>query len=260
MSASGEPSGAEGLDDSVRALVENLRRVYREPDRAKRPIYDAQIASQNRHSLALLSISQFLSSVGLEPDLVDQITSISAAFYDSARGLHPTVFKAHSPGGGRKNDNTDVWAARAVVVIALICFVASGTKDEKTAAHLIAGIVTGDENYRPLLRLVRPGAALESAILNWRNVLSHRKGRIDIRYGVFRWNAEVLKLRVLAVGGAPTKEQYRDWALEYLRKAAEYVNHFSSKMRWQPACNFQASAGDTRTCGKTGPRGEQGEE
>jgi hypothetical protein len=152
-------------------LLESVEKAYREKDQAERPVYDPQTASWFRHSIALRSVCDFLASIGAGQEIIDNIASISAGFYDLTMGLHPPMFRPISPGGGRKVDQSDIWAARAAAVIALLCFVASGTTDESKAARLIAEIVDGDENYRPLLRVVRSGSALESAILNWRKLL-----------------------------------------------------------------------------------------
>ena len=194
----------EGVHRAVQRLLENLRRAYREPDQAKRPIGDPLIASWLRHSIAQRNVSEFLRNIGAEQDLADQFASISAAFYDLTTGRHPQLFKPHSPGGGRKRDPSDVWAGRTSVVMALICFIASGTADEHAAARLIAKIVDGDERYMPVLRLVRSGAAFESAILNWHKLLRKGKGA-SIGVPVFRSLASDLLSHVLAAGGAPAK-------------------------------------------------------
>jgi hypothetical protein len=201
-----------------------LEKSYQTKDEAKSPVADAQNAARLRHSLALRGLADFLISIGAGHDIIDNVASISAAFYDLTLGLNPPLFKPNSVGGGRKNDQSDIWAARAAVVIALRSFVASGISSESKAAHLIAEIVNGDPTYKPLLRLARSGSALESAILNWHQLLEADSA--ERRPGVlaYRKLEEDWKLKILAVGGEPTKEQYRDWALAYLREAAQYAS------------------------------------
>jgi hypothetical protein len=65
---------------------------------------------------------------------------------------------------------------------------------------------------------------LESAILNWRKRLKQESTGSRLGVLVYRKLAKDLESKVLAAGGAPTKEQYRDWALGYLREAARYAS------------------------------------
>jgi hypothetical protein len=206
------------------ALLESLEEAYREKDQAKSPIHDPRNAIRFRHSIALRSMTDFLAILGAGQDILDNVASISSALYDVAIGLHPPLFKPHSTAGGRKKDRFEIWVTRAPVVIALRSFVASGISSESKAARLIAEIVKGDANYTPLLRLARSGSALESAILNWHRLLEADSAQPGPGVLVYRKLEHDWRLKISAVGEEPTKEQYRDWALAYLREAAKYAS------------------------------------
>jgi hypothetical protein len=96
------PKGIDPIAAATQALVKELRKAYREKDRAKRPVHDPQIESRLRHSIALRSTCDFLATIRAGQDVVDNIASISAAFYDLTIGLHPPLFRPISPGGGAR--------------------------------------------------------------------------------------------------------------------------------------------------------------
>jgi len=256
MSAGDEQSGEKGLDDAVREFAEKLQRAYREPDRTKIPIRDPLIETWHRHSIALRSVAEFAFEIGVETDIVDRFASIAAAFDGLTMGLHPPLFKPNSPGGGRKNDQSDIWAVRACVVAALECYMRSGLANEG-AAHLIAEKVDSDETYRHLLNIARSGSTLESAMLNWHKLLKAGAAGTGIGVKVFQSLIEEINLNAKGSSGEPAKEQYGEWGLEYLRKAATYAAILIPKRDGNPPVIFKRPRETRESVPKPGPRGSK---
>jgi hypothetical protein len=118
---------------------------------------------QVRYVFACMAIAKLSKSVG-EDETAGKFHLLAEAMQDVVDGLPHPLFSVEQPKakGGRRRDTAAMWRTRSSLCVGINFLMDGGNLDQETAIKLVA-----KGHYAQFLKLLRPGADLESSIRTW---------------------------------------------------------------------------------------------